>query len=194
MWSVALAAEDSHGEHGQVAETHADGGHSGGGMPQLDATTYASQVFWLVIAFVVLFLLLKNKALPRVADILETRQDKIAADLDRAAALQREAEEAMQEHQRMIAEAQAKAQAQLAAARERLKAEQAAREAELEGKLQQQLADAEARIQSSRDEALAAIEKVAVGVAQSATQRLIGVEVSEADANAAIKSAQQKAA
>ena len=64
-------------------------------MPQLDTTWFASQIFWLIIAFSVLYYLLSRKALPRLAEILEARQDRIAADLDEAERLRREAEEAL---------------------------------------------------------------------------------------------------
>ena len=87
----------------------------GGGLPQLDAHTFPSQIFWLIVSFLALYWLLSRKALPRVGDILEARQERIAADLDRAAALRNEAEEALRKHQAVVAEAQARAAAQLKA-------------------------------------------------------------------------------
>lgn len=60
-------------------------------MPQFDPTYFASQVFWLIVTFGILYLLMAKIALPRIGDILEVRQDRIAADLDRAEQLKREA-------------------------------------------------------------------------------------------------------
>ncbi len=45
-------------------------------MPQLEVATYASQIFWLIVAFSTLYWLLSRRALPRVAEILEARQDR----------------------------------------------------------------------------------------------------------------------
>ena len=44
-------------------------------MPQLEQiATYPSQVFWLVVTFVALFLIMWRVAVPRISDALEARQ------------------------------------------------------------------------------------------------------------------------
>ena len=68
-----------------AAAAAADGaGKASGGLPQLNITTFPSQIFWLVVTLVVLFLLLSKVALPRIASVLEERADAIADDLDAA--------------------------------------------------------------------------------------------------------------
>ena len=47
-------------------------------MPQLDVNTYLPQVVWLVITFTALFLVMWRLAVPRIADVLEARQKRIA--------------------------------------------------------------------------------------------------------------------
>jgi len=54
------------------------------GMPQLDTSSYSSQVFWLAITFTVLLILMWKVAIPRVGDVIEAREQKIRADLERA--------------------------------------------------------------------------------------------------------------
>ena len=67
----------------QAAETaHAEGG---GTFPPFDASTFAGQIFWLVITFGFLYYLMSKIALPRVSEILETREIKIDGDLKSAA-------------------------------------------------------------------------------------------------------------
>ncbi len=158
----------------------------GGGLPQLDARTYPSQIFWLLVSFFLLYWLLKTKAIPRIADILETRQDRIGADLDRAARLRAEAEAALKKHDATIAEAQAKAQQRLREAQERIAAELARHQAELDAELARKLKDAEARIEAAKKAALAEIATVAAEVAQAATQRLAGLEIAPEEARAAV--------
>src|SRR3954452_18999661 len=62
------------------------------GMPQLNAGTYPSQIFWLVIGFATLYYLMRRKALPRVTEILEARQDPVAGGLRPAGPLRGGAE------------------------------------------------------------------------------------------------------
>ena len=159
----------------------------GGGLPQLNAHTFPSQIFWLIVSFLVLYLLFSRKALPRVSDILEARQARIAGDLDRAAALRAEAEEAMRKHEAVVAEAQARAAAQLKDTQDRLNAEAAKRQAELDAELAAKLAEAEKRIAGAKDAALAQIQGVAGEVARAAVQRLTGIEVPAQEVEATVK-------
>ncbi|HRY23858.1 MAG: hypothetical protein R3D28_16605 [Geminicoccaceae bacterium] len=168
--------------------------HESGGMPQLDASTFATQILWLIISFVVLYYLLKRKALPRVADILEARQERISADLDRAAALRVDAEAAFEQYEAVVAEAQAKAQAEIKATREAIAADVAGRTATLDRDLAARIAAAERTVAAARDKALGELEGVAVEVAQAATERLIGVQVGDEEARAALARARQEVA
>jgi F-type H+-transporting ATPase subunit b len=163
-------------------------------MPQLDVSTFSSQIFWLTICFSALYYLLSRKALPRVSKMLEARQDRIAADLDQAQRLRRDAEMALAAHQEAMARAQDRAQALLAEAQSRLQAQAAARQAELDQQLARQLAEAEARITAARDRALAELEDAAIDVARAAAARLAGVEVSADTARRALRAVRQEAA
>jgi F-type H+-transporting ATPase subunit b len=163
-------------------------------MPQLDVSTFSSQIFWLIVCFSVLYYLLSRKALPRISETLEARQDRIAADLDQAQRLRREAETALASYEGAMAEAQGRAQALLAEAQSRLQAEAASRQAELDQQLARQLAEAEARIATARDRALAELEDAAIDVARAAAARLAGVEVSPDAARHALRAVRQEAA
>ena len=54
------------------------------GMPQFNASTFPSQIFWLVITFVILYLLISFVILPRIRDNIRLRKNKISNDLERA--------------------------------------------------------------------------------------------------------------
>lgn len=205
----AFAAETQHGApaqeapdlgHGPAAATtddpevedHGDAAHAaageehGAGLPQLDASTYPSQIFWLIVSFATLYYLMTRKALPRLSEILEARQERIASDLDRAATLRAEAEAAMQRYQQVVADAQAKAAARLKEAEERLMAEAAQKQAALEADLARQLAESEARIASAKEKALAEVQSVAAEVAQAAVERLVGLKVPQPEVKATL--------
>ena len=62
-------------------------------MPQLDFTTYSSQIFWFLICFIVLFTVTSKIILPRIAEIIKNRQDLINADLQSSQELQAELEQ-----------------------------------------------------------------------------------------------------
>ncbi|MGH6912679.1 MAG: F0F1 ATP synthase subunit B' [Geminicoccaceae bacterium] len=163
-------------------------------MPQIDVSTFASQIFWLILAFAALYWLLSRKALPRVAEILEARQDRIAADLDRAQRLRREAEEALKEYEETLARAHAESQGLLSETLERLEAYAAERLAELDAQLGRQLAEAGARIAKARQAALDELEEATIAVAQAATERLAGLKITKNAAQAALEDVLKEAA
>jgi F-type H+-transporting ATPase subunit b len=171
---------------GAEGEAHTTEGEHGGGMPQLDAESFPSQIFWLIVAFAGLYYLLRRKALPRVAEILEARQERIGADLDRAARLRSEAEEAQRRHEQVVAEAQTRASAEAKAVQERVQAEIAKRQAGLDAGLGKQLAEAESRIGAARERALSEVQNVAAEVAAVAVERLAGLKVGEAEVRDAL--------
>lgn len=56
-------------------------------MPQLDLTTYSSQIFWFTICFAILYFFASKIILPRIHAILKDRKAVIDADLSAAAKL-----------------------------------------------------------------------------------------------------------
>jgi F-type H+-transporting ATPase subunit b len=166
----------------------------GAGMPQLDSSTFLSQIFWLVLTFGLLFWLLKTKALPKVSEVLEARQDRIAGDLDRAATLRAEAEAAARKQEQVVAQAHARAQTRLKELQDRLAADAAKRQAALDAELGAKLGAAEARVRAAREAALAEVRGVAVEAAQAAAQRLAGLEVGRETAEAALDTVVREAA
>jgi hypothetical protein len=85
--------------------------HGSGTLPQLDTSTYPSQLLWLVIVFGALYLLLSKVLLPKIANALETRQSRIAADLAQAEQLNDDARKASEAYDAALADARAKANA-----------------------------------------------------------------------------------
>ena len=54
------------------------------GMPQLDPTYWASQAFWLILVFVILYISISKFYLPKIKDNLDNRENKIKEDLENA--------------------------------------------------------------------------------------------------------------
>lgn len=156
-------------------------------MPQLQQIdTFLSQVVWLVLAFVVLFVVLRTIALPKIQTTLEARRDRIEGDLDRAQTLRREAEQVLAEYEAAMAEGRDRAQSVIRDAVEDGKARATAAHGELADRLADDIAGAEARIAAARDEAVGNIREVAADVVQAAAQRLIGGRVARKSAADAV--------
>jgi F-type H+-transporting ATPase subunit b len=143
-------------------------------MPQLDYHTFAPQLVWLAISFVVLYILMTTLALPKVKGAIEGRRHRLDGDLARAAAAKQEAETALAAYQKTLAEARAAAQDTLRQTGEKLAAEAAERQRQLAATLAEQIEAAEARIAAGKEQALGEIRTVAAEVGSAVVEKLTG--------------------
>ena len=163
-------------------------------MPQLEVATYASQIFWLLVAFATLYWLLSTRALPRVGEILEARQDRVAVDLDQAQRLRAEAETTLDAYERQLNAARDQAHRTLVESQAKLQAETARRQAAVDEELGRQIIEAQQRIRSARDAAMQEIDAGAADAARAAVERLAGVRITEQAAATALGAVQKRAA
>ncbi len=144
-----------------------------GGLPQLDFTTWPSQIFWLGVALVVLYQLMAKIALPRISSVIEERADAIADDLDRADEFRRKAEEAEAAYERALADARARARDIAAATRAEIEREVAAEMEKADAEISARTAESERRIAEIRDSALENVEVVAKDTTHALLERLL---------------------
>ena len=143
-------------------------------MPQLDASTYLPQLFWLAVTFLALYLVMRYLAVPRVGGAIAARRRRLEEDLDRAGRLKSEAEAVVAAHEKALSSARAEAQATLKETGERLAAEAAERQRALSQSLAADIAAAERQIAEEKERALADIRGIATDLAQSIAEKLTG--------------------
>ena len=72
------------------------------GMPQLDPQYWASQVFWLVIIFLSIYVLIDKIFIPKIRNNIDVRKDKISKDLESAKNFKEQAEKKLEEYNLLI--------------------------------------------------------------------------------------------
>jgi len=75
---------------------------AGAGMPQLDPTYWASQAFWLILVFTILYITLAKFYLPKIKKNLDERENKIKEDLDAASKLKDLSELKLKEYEKIL--------------------------------------------------------------------------------------------
>ena len=158
-------------------------------MPQLDVTTFPSQVFWLIVTFIALFLITWRISIPRISGALEARQKRIDDNLNRAEELKKEAEAARDTYEASLANARSDAQRVILEANTKLAEKAQALEIEAGEALAKRIAESEANISAAMDEAITNIRDMAVDVAMSAVERLTGEAPSRDAACSAVDNA-----
>jgi len=147
---------------------------------------FPSQVLWLVLTFVLLYVLMSRVALPRIGGILAARQQRITEDLAAAQRFKEQSEAANAAYQKALAEARARAQAIANETRQQQAAEAEATNERLEAELQEKLTAAEQSIAASRTAAMANVAGIAAETAAAIVQRLIGTAPGQPDVATAV--------
>ncbi len=68
------------------------------GMPQLDPTYWASQAFWLILVFTILYISISKFYLPKIKNNLDDRENKIKEDLENADKFKKQSEAKAKEY------------------------------------------------------------------------------------------------
>jgi F-type H+-transporting ATPase subunit b len=167
-----------------TAHTEAPGGH--GGFPPFQKDTFASQLVWLTVTFVLLYVLMAKIALPRVGAILATRSKHIADDLSAAEKLKQQSDAAHAAYEKQLSDAHARAQAIANTMREQQAHAAEDVRKQLEAQLNERLAVAETSIAATRTAAMANVRSIAVEAAAAIVERLVGRAPAAADVDAAV--------
>jgi F-type H+-transporting ATPase subunit b len=172
-----------------TSHTEVPGGGHKGAFPPFNSQTFASQLVWLVITFVVLYVMLSKVALPRIGAIIENRQKQIDGDIADAGKLKVQSDEAIAAYEKALADARARAQLIANETRDRQAAEAAKIRKRIEDELNVKLADAEKSIAATKKAAMANVRGIAADAAKAIVERLIGSAPNDAAVDAAITAA-----
>lgn len=160
-------------------------------MPQIAqiVDTYASQIFWLLIIFGLIYFGIGRSMLPKIEATVEARDAKIASDLAAAEAARAKADETEEGYRARMDAARAESlkATQEAKAAAALEAEKRVRAADAE--LAARAGEADARLQASLADALKGIEDVATEAAQEIVAKVSGASVGRDEAAGAVKAA-----
>ena len=72
------------------------------GMPQLDPKYWASQAFWLILVFTILYISIARFYLPKIKNNLDNRENKIKDDLEDANKFKELSESKLKEYEKIL--------------------------------------------------------------------------------------------
>lgn len=158
---VASMAQEAAHDGAEVAE------HKSGGLPQLDPTYYASQLFWLLVSGLLMYVLLARVVIPRVSRITQGRTDKVRHDLEQAARIRSDVEDVKVIYTRQLRQADDEARAMLDKVTTDIKQRQQHELAELAERIKHQLLATEERLSHEQTALLREMPAMAAKLAAS---------------------------
>lgn len=183
LWAGVLCAGIVHIAH----PVWAAGGESQG-LPQLDFSTWPTQIFWLIVTFAIGYILMARMVVPNIGAVLEERRERISSDIEQAKAADADAKSMQSKYEAELAEARTKAADAAKQALDEAKAENEKAEAELSAKLAKKIKTAETKLAKAREEALAGIDEAAQETVADIASQVAGVKVTAAEAKKTVAS------
>ncbi len=145
-----------------------------GTFPPFQRETFASQLIWFALTFVILYVVMAKVALPRLGGIIDARRNRLEGDFAAAQRSKAQSDAAIAAYEKALAEARTRAQA--IAAETRAKQAVAAEEQHkaIEAKLDAKLAEADKTISATKAAAMTNVRGIAIDTASALVERLIG--------------------
>ena len=141
-------------------------------LPQLDLSTYASQIFWLLLCFCSLWFAVSFFITPKIADIIEQRKRKINEYVQKADKLNNQAKQALNKYSETLALAEKNAESVIEKENSDLKSYLRETENKISAQLNKKIADNEFNLAKEKNDTLQQIENIAEDLAFEIVQKL----------------------
>jgi F-type H+-transporting ATPase subunit b len=167
-----------------LASTSVLAGEGGNSLPQLDVSTFPSQIFWLLVTFGLLNFLIAKSALPIIHEVMQKRHHRIERDLEQAERLMVEVKAIKESYEKLQAESVAKAQDLVARTTFEIEAKQSVENGKLDAQIidimrrgEQQISEKCAKLQDG-------LQSLGSDLVQTIIAELSGKNVDEVTLNA----------
>jgi len=156
------------------------------GMPQLDPKYWASQAFWLILAFTTLYLAVAKIFIPKIKNSLDDRDHKIKSDLDEANNLKIEAEKKQIEYEKTIEDAKKEVQIIIFESKKKLDLDIQNKKKIFESEINKELESAQREINTLKKNSEKNIIEISEVVASRIIEDLSGDKLNESSIKAAV--------
>jgi len=157
-------------------------------MPQLNPEFFISQLFWLFVFFSFLFIFLWRISLPRIATVLEKRQNLINDNLAVAKELQEKAQFIEKEINSEISKAKQSNNDQIKDTILTLQNEMTSKLKSLDTELEDKIARSEKEIIKNRDEEVKNINSEIINITKITVAKISDLKLSDSVVEQAVKS------
>ncbi len=146
-------------------------------MPQLDVTTYPSQLFWLFVTFLALYFILSNFVIPKVSHFILERTEAIDGKLREASLLRQEAELLLNEYEAVLSNSRNEARHRYMEVAGQVSKKMAKKQKEMVEVIAERIRMAEQDMYRSRLGLIKELQPQAIDVAQDILLKLTGEKV-----------------
>ena len=157
------------------------------GMPQLDPTYWASQGFWLILIFTLLYLALSKLFIPKIKNSIDDRENRIKDDLDEAQKLKEVSEAKLKEYEISIEKAKKDVQKILFESKNKLNSDIQNKKKTFEKEIETEIENAEKEIESFKKDSLESISKISEEITSKIIENISGEPMNQSSVKATVQ-------
>ena len=158
----------------------------GGGLPQFNTDTFASQLFWLTISFGLLYFFFAKSSLPKLSATIEDRLTTIKTDIEQADTLSAEAEETKTSYEQAMTGAHEDARAYVAGAVAELRKDAEKDSEAFKEKSAKEVQKLEAQAEAAKEKIKSELAETAQNLTQEIVAKLSPLSVKDGDIQKAV--------
>ena len=162
------------------------------GMPQLDPKYWASQAFWLILVFSLLYISIAKLYLPKIKKNLDDRESKIKEDLDEANKLKKLSEEKIKEYEIILENSKKEVNKILLESKSALSKDIQNKKDSIEKEIENEILKAQKEIFEMKKNSINSINIISQNIASNIIEKISGDKLNESSIKAAVEDISKK--
>ena len=162
------------------------------GMPQLDPKYWASQAFWLILVFVILYISLSKFYLPKIKSNLDNRENKIKEDLENANKFKDQSEAKLKEYGLILDKAKKEVNKIHFDSKTALDKDIQAKKEVIEKEIEKEILKAQKEISELRKNSISSIQNISENITANIIENISGDKLNESSVKSAVEEISKK--
>ena len=162
------------------------------GMPQLDPKYWASQAFWLILVFSILYISIAKFYLPKIKNNLDNRDNRIKSDLDDANKFKELSESKLKEYKKILEEAKKEVIKIHLDSKSSLDKDIQTKKEAIEKEIEKEILKAQKEISDLKKNSISDIQKISENIASNIIETISGDKLNESSIKAAVEDISKK--
>ena len=162
------------------------------GMPQLDPKYWASQGFWLVLVFAILYISISKLYLPKIKENLDNRENKIKEDLDNANKYKEQSETKVKEYATILENAKKEVSKIHFESKNILDKDIQSKKEAMEKDIEKEILKAQKEISDLKKNSIPFIQSISGSVVSNIIENISGDKLNESSIKATVEDVSKK--
>ena len=162
------------------------------GMPQLDPKYWASQAFWLILVFVILYISLSKFYLPKIKSNLDNRENKIKEDLENANKFKEQSETKLKEYGLILDKAKKEVNKIHFDSKTALDKDIQSKKEVIEKEIEKEILKAQKEISEFKKNSISSIQNISENITANIIENISGDKLNESSVKSAVEEISKK--